>query len=60
MNRGSPPFPQTEISRIISEWCVFSLQKCSYGGREWDRRNGEEFSSSREQKLRSKRASAEL
>lgn len=60
MITGSPPFPQTENSHIISEWCVFSLQKCNYGGREWNRRNQEEFSSSREQKLQAKRASAEL
>lgn len=60
MNTGSPPSPQTEKSHIISEWCVFSVQQCNYGGREWERRNREELSSSREQKLQVETTRAEL
>lgn len=56
MNTGSPPVPSRENSHIISEWCVFSAQKGNYGRRERERRNQEEFSSSREQKLQAKRA----
>lgn len=49
MNTGSPSFTQAENSHSISEQCVFSVQECTSEGREWDRRNQEEFSSSGEQ-----------
>lgn len=53
---GSPPFPKQKIDTSSLNGVCFTAEE----RREWNRRNQEEFSSSREQKLQAKRASAEL
>lgn len=54
MNTGSPSLTQAENSHSISEQCVFSVQECTSEGRERDRRNREESSSSGKQTLQMK------